>query len=311
MPNACRLHSGLAVVAVSIVLAGFTAGIHPRPEGVSSAQDEVGLRVDTGAVERVVRHFYDLYTARDFDSLYARAHASLREKGMSASNFRQFMRKKRDRLGPARSVAVDVSDGGGTTITAVATVTFENGRQEERWQLVRENETVQWQSFRSSEASGGTSSDDSSGRAPLEVGARVPDVALPALRDSTRHTRPSDFKGTYVLVNFWATWCAPCIDKIPTQRTAVERYGEAFTLLNVSFDRTRTDAITFLSENSLPGTHAYLGIRGFRDPVAESFGVYALPTSVLVGPDGRVVAGTAEIQSEGLLSILEREIGGD
>lgn len=311
MPITCRLHSGLVVAAVSIVLPGFAVGIHSGPEVVPSAQAEGATRVDTGAVEQAVRHFYDLYTAREYDSLYARAHSSLREKGMSASNFRQFMSKKRDRLGPVRSIAVNVLDGGGTPITAVATVTFENGRQEERWQLVRENETVQWQSFRSSEASGGTSSDDSGGRARLEVGARVPDVVVPALRDSTRRIRPSDFKGTHVLVNFWATWCAPCIDKIPTQRTAVERYGEAFTLLNVSFDRTRSDAITFLSENSLPGAHAYLGIRGFRDPVARRFGVYALPTSVLVGPDGRVVASTAEIQSEGLLSILEREIGAD
>lgn len=50
---------------------------------------------------------------------------------------------------------------------------------------------------------------------PAEVGAQVPSFEIEALRDSGRAVTPSDFEGRYLLLNLWATWCGPCIEKIP------------------------------------------------------------------------------------------------
>ena len=112
----------------------------------------------------------------------------------------------------------------------------------------------------------------------------APDFTLAGLEDS-RFTL-SDFRGHYVLLNFWATWCPPCLAEMPELQAYYRDYrSKGFILLGID---VQEDAAT---------VSAFLEKRGFDFPVAldmtgavhAQYGVNALPLSVLVGPNGEIV----------------------
>ncbi|WP_232798146.1 TlpA family protein disulfide reductase [Salinibacter altiplanensis] len=144
-----------------------------------------------------------------------------------------------------------------------------------------------------------------------EIGKQVPAFEIEALRGPERAITPSDFESRYVLLNLWATWCAPCIEKIPDLREARQRYPpERLAILNVSFDRSRSKATAFLEKREMPGSHAHAGgglMGEFGDKFArmpsESASVEArgLPNMTLVGPEGEVL----DIASGGSADLLK------
>jgi len=134
---------------------------------------------------------------------------------------------------------------------------------------------------------------------PAEIGKQVPAFEIEALQGSERAITPSDFEGRYVLLNLWATWCAPCIEKIPDLQEARRRYPpEKLAILNVSFDRSKSKATALLEKREMPGRHAHAegGLMGeFGDKFARmpsesaSSVVRGLPNLTLVGPEGTVL----------------------
>jgi thiol-disulfide isomerase/thioredoxin len=141
----------------------------------------------------------------------------------------------------------------------------------------------------------------------LKPGKPAPNFSVQALRDSTRTYTPADFEGQYLLLDFWATWCSPCLDAFPTLRKAHEAHGETLTILSISVDRERSTVTDFLSAHDLPGQHAYAGggLTG-ESEIAHQFQIGGLPTYVLVGPDGTIVAKKMPHEGEPLPKILDR-----
>lgn len=114
---------------------------------------------------------------------------------------------------------------------------------------------------------------------------RAPEVPFRMLDGSTASM--ADWRGRAVLVNFWATWCGPCIKEMPWLAGLRERIGtERFEVLGIATAEPDTSVVVgFLADNPVPYPVAF-------DPdgaVADAFGgVYAMPTSFLVSPDGIV-----------------------
>ena len=96
------------------------------------------------------------------------------------------------------------------------------------------------------------------------------------------------FRGKYVLVNVWATWCAPCIAEIPSlNQLQKERGSDYFEVVAISMDRQRVDAESFLISKGIDHLELY------HDPtlgIGSDFEVAGLPITVLYDPQGRELA---------------------
>ena len=122
------------------------------------------------------------------------------------------------------------------------------------------------------------------GEARVEVGEEFPDAELPQL-DGTGTGSVSDYRGDWVLVNVWASWCNPCREESPTLQSFHEEHrDDGFTLLGIASDDISDDARAFVEEYELtyPQLHDGPGDR------QDDLGMTGLPESFLVDPEGNV-----------------------
>ena len=116
----------------------------------------------------------------------------------------------------------------------------------------------------------------------LDLGQAVPDIALGAGAE-----RLSQLKGKVVYVDFWASWCGPCRQSFPWMNEMQGKYGaKGLQIVGVNLDAKRADADQFLAQ--VPAKFS-VGFDAKGDS-AKQFGVKGMPTSVLIGPDGKVLA---------------------
>jgi thiol-disulfide isomerase/thioredoxin len=96
-----------------------------------------------------------------------------------------------------------------------------------------------------------------------------------------------DIKGRVVLVDFWASWCAPCKKSFPVMKDMHEKFGQrGLLIVALSLDEEKSEMDNFLKNNPLPFPTP-------RDPsgsVAEALSIEKMPTSFLIGTDGKVIA---------------------
>jgi thiol-disulfide isomerase/thioredoxin len=142
----------------------------------------------------------------------------------------------------------------------------------------------------------------------LDAGDLVPDVALPALDSAAPALTPADLAGPATLVDFWAVWCTPCVAELPNLRAAHARFADrGLRIVSVSFDGSRETVRAFMRTNPMPWQHAFVGAAELADgEVAAAYNISALPSAVLVGPAGQILATTAALRGDRLLETLER-----
>ena len=138
------------------------------------------------------------------------------------------------------------------------------------------------------------------------LGERAPNFTL--RNDDGQVVALADFQGKIVVLNFWATWCAPCVEEMPSlDRLQVKLRGEGLVVLPLSVDGpTRKKVAPFYESRKLSALGIY-----FDDKRAAfaSFDVGVLPTSILIGRDGREIGrveGQADWDSPPSVAFLRR-----
>ncbi len=122
----------------------------------------------------------------------------------------------------------------------------------------------------------------------------------------------TELRGKVILVNLWATWCEPCLREMPSLERLQARLGDRIAVVAVSEDRGGNKVVEpFIDKLGLKS------VKTFIDPksaVGHAFEVRGLPTSFLIGRNGKVlgrVEGAAEWDSPKILGVLEPLLSGD
>ena len=119
-----------------------------------------------------------------------------------------------------------------------------------------------------------------------KVGKPAP--AFESLDLRGRPVRLADYRGKYVLLDFWATWCAPCISELPRLQAAYRDYHDAgFEIIGVSLDENKAAVVDFTKARNIPWPQLHNA--SASADLVELFGVITIPAVYLVDPDGTIV----------------------
>lgn len=143
----------------------------------------------------------------------------------------------------------------------------------------------------------------------LQIGNQLPSFRVKDVAGNVIDTQ--DFEGKYVLIEFWATWCGPCIPEIPYLKKAYENFGdrEDFKMIGVSLDTDRVKLKEFLEENEIKwtqildegGTGKWSGKLGTLFAVGNG-----IPKTFLIDKEGNIIA--TELRKERLNEILSQHL---
>ena len=128
----------------------------------------------------------------------------------------------------------------------------------------------------------------------LKPGTTAPDFILPM--PNGYRVQLAEFKGKYVLLDFWASWCPDCRKDIPAVKAMYEKYGKNVVFIGVSFDTDRDRWAKCVADNGMTWRQVSELKRMREAKIAQTYGVQWIPSMTLVGPDGKVGLSTVVLE---------------
>jgi len=133
------------------------------------------------------------------------------------------------------------------------------------------------------------------GQAPgTEIGDKAPEIRLPSLAGDT--IALSSLKGKVVLIDFWATWCAPCLKEIPELAKLYNKFKNAdfvnakgFEIYGVSMDSKKANWQKIINENGIDWIQVS-DLKFWSSPVAKLYNLQELPFNLLIDGNGIILA---------------------
>jgi peroxiredoxin len=135
----------------------------------------------------------------------------------------------------------------------------------------------------------------------------------PAFTQNDENDKPvtlANFKGKYVLLDFWASWCGPCRKENPYVVKAYNQFKEKdFTVLSVSLDKPghKADWLAAIQKDGLTSWTHVSDLQFWDNQVAKLYGVQSVPQNFLIDKNGKIIA--ANLRGEELIGTLEKLVG--
>jgi thiol-disulfide isomerase/thioredoxin len=142
----------------------------------------------------------------------------------------------------------------------------------------------------------------------IAVGKPVPAFKVKALEDTTKVFTNATFRGKVYLMDFWATWCGPCVGEMENLHKAYEKFkSKKFEILSLSLDQRPDDVKRFRGDKwKMPWLHTFVTN---NKQVTDAFEVVAIPRPILVDGSGTIVAMDTDLRGENLEKTLAKFLG--
>ncbi|MCC6754674.1 MAG: TlpA family protein disulfide reductase [Saprospiraceae bacterium] len=120
----------------------------------------------------------------------------------------------------------------------------------------------------------------------------------PAFSTTDIHQEPlglDDFRGKYLLIDFWGSWCGPCRRENPILVMMYEKYrdvkfkqAEGIAFLSIALENDVEQGLRAIADDRLIWPHHVIETDQLQSPMAQLFGIRSIPSKYLIGPDGRI-----------------------
>ncbi len=123
---------------------------------------------------------------------------------------------------------------------------------------------------------------------PVSVGRTAPDFSITGLDGKT--IKLADYKGKYVMLDFWASWCVPCRKENPNVVKLYQQYhAKGLNIIGISLDENKASWQKAINDDHLTWTHGS-ELQNFNGATVQRYQVQAIPSNFILGPDGKIIA---------------------